>query len=102
MENKIETVVEGTEAMSVATHAGLKKGAVILGVAGVVGVVGFIATKFVIKPVIKKIKAKKASKKAMLNAPERVFDFDDELDHDILNLFPDEDDEEDSKEKEVK
>lgn len=55
MENKIETVVEGTEAMSVATHAGLKKGAVILGVAGVVGVVGFIATKFVIKPVIKKI-----------------------------------------------
>lgn len=93
MENKIETVVEGTEAMSVATHAGLKKGAVILGVAGVVGVVGFIATKFVIKPVIKKIKAKRASKKAMLNAPERVFDFDDELDHEIPNLFPDEDDE---------
>ena len=99
MENKIETVVEGTEAMSVATHAGLKKGAVILGVAGVVG---FIATKFVIKPVIKKIKAKRASKKAMLNAPERVFDFDDELDHEIPNLFPDEDDEEDLKEKEVK
>ena len=38
----------------------------------------------------------------MLNAPERVFDFDDELDHEIPNLFPDEDDEEDSKEKEVK
>ena len=63
MENKIETVVEETEAMDVATHAGFKKGAVILGVAGVVGVVGLIATKFIIKPVIKKIKARKNSKK---------------------------------------
>ena len=101
METKIETIVEGTEAMGVATHAGLKKGAVILGVAGVIGVVGFIATKFVIKPVIKKIKEKKASKKAALVAPTRVFDFDEELDTDIPNLFPDEDEEEDSN-KEVK
>lgn len=101
MENKIETVVEGTEAMGVATHAGLKKGAVILGVAGVIGVVGFIATKFVIKPVIKKIKAKKASKKAALAAPEKMFDFDED-DVEIPNLFPDEDDEEDSNKKEGK
>lgn len=102
MENKIETVVEGTEAMGVATHAGLKKGAVILGVAGIIGVVGFIATKFVIKPVIKKIKAKKDSKKAALNAPTRVFDFDEDDDVEIPKLFPDEDDEEDSNKKEVK
>ena len=92
MENKIETVVEETEAMGVATHAGLKKGAIILGVAGVVGVVGFIATKFVIKPVIKKIKAKKASKKAALpeTTSKDVFDFDKELDGDIPKLFEDE------------
>lgn len=89
MENKIETVVEETEAMGVATHAGLKKGAIILGVAGVVG---FIATKFVIKPVIKKIKAKKASKKAALpeTTSKDVFDFDEELDGDIPKLFEDE------------
>lgn len=92
MENKIETVVEETEAMGVATHAGLKKGAIILGVAGVVGVVGFIATKFVIKPVIKKIKAKKASKKEVLpeTTSKDVFNFDEELDGDIPKLFEDE------------
>lgn len=93
MENKIETIVEETEAMGVATHAGLKKGAVILGVAGVIGVVGFVATKFVIKPVIKKIKARKASKKAALPATtgETVFDFDKELDEEISKLFDEED-----------
>lgn len=91
MENKIETVVEETEAMGVATHAGLKKGAVILGVAGVIGVVGFIATKFVIKPVIKKIKAKKASKKAAPTTTDvPVFNFDDE---EIPDLFDEEDEE---------
>ena len=90
MENKIETVVEEMGAMGVATHAGLKKGAVILGVAGVVGVVGFIATKFVIKPVIKKIKAKRASKKAALPETTSASIFDEELDTEIPDLFPDE------------
>lgn len=92
MENKIETIVEGTDTIGVAAHAGLRKGAVILGVAGIVGVVGFIANKFIIKPVIKKIKAKKSSKEAMQSPTVTLFGLDSEDDDECIKIF-DEDDE---------
>lgn len=88
MEKDIKQIVMEQEVEEVVNHSGLKKGAVILAVTGIIGVAGILTHKFVIKPIIKKIKAKKEQKKLKPCEDNRIEELfaDDGKDVNFINF----------------
>lgn len=90
MNKNIENVVTEQEVVGVANHSRLRKCAIVVAVTGAIGVVGYLTTKYVIKPIAKKIKAKKLKKhEAEVPASHQTSIFDE--DDDVPEMpFPDE------------
>ncbi|MCD8372115.1 MAG: hypothetical protein LUD27_02305 [Clostridia bacterium] len=85
----IEDVVLEKETVT-ENHSGFKKGAIIVAVIGAVGTVGYLAHRFVIKPIIKKVKAKKNKKLGDGTKSEQSTITDDGDDESVEMPFPDE------------
>lgn len=89
MNENIKSVVTEEAVEGVANHSGLRKGAVIVMVTGAITTVGYLAYRFVVKPITKKIRAKKALKnqETKHEIPQTNFVGDDDLDDDVPMIF---------------
>lgn len=88
MNENTKTVVTEDVIESAVNHSGLRKGAVVIAVAGTVLAFGYLAQRFILKPIAKKIKAKKALKKPEVKSETRTDFVDDEDDEEVPMLFP--------------